>query len=110
MNAELVLAPTQQLELHPSPLLLGFVELLALPAQELEQRISRELADNPALERTDHRECGACGSERSMCSACGAERSNLPATAHHVSDAAEATLDGLAERTTPTDRLLLDLR
>jgi DNA-directed RNA polymerase specialized sigma54-like protein len=48
---------TPQLAMRPSPTLLAFVEMLALPAVELDELVERELAENPALERADaHRE------------------------------------------------------
>ena len=37
--------------MRPSPALLAFVEMLALPALALDELVERELADNPALER-----------------------------------------------------------
>jgi RNA polymerase sigma-54 factor len=41
--------------MRPSPALLAFVEMLALPALALDELVERELADNPALERDDER-------------------------------------------------------
>lgn len=41
--------------MRPSPALLAFVEMLALPAVALDELVERELADNPALERGDDR-------------------------------------------------------
>jgi RNA polymerase sigma-54 factor len=49
---------TPQLVMRPSPALLAFVQMLALPATELEDLVEREVAENPALERVEP-PCGA---------------------------------------------------
>jgi RNA polymerase sigma-54 factor len=55
----MVMAP--RLALHVSPSLVASMELLALPWVELEQLVERELAVNPALERTETSRCVVCG-------------------------------------------------
>src|SRR5258707_13204941 len=107
MNAELVLAPNSRLELQPSPLLLGFVELLALPAQGLEQRIEREVADNPALELIDTHECRACGLNWSSCTNCGGSQpAQRQASGAHGVERTDGVIDTLAGATTAAQRLL----
>ncbi len=49
LTQTLELAP--QLAMRPSPVLLAFVEMLALSGPALEEVVERELLDNPALER-----------------------------------------------------------
>jgi RNA polymerase sigma-54 factor len=53
--------PRQTLSSDLSPALVAFTELLALPAAELELRIDREVAENPAIERVDSPACPWCG-------------------------------------------------
>lgn len=59
-------------EQRPTPALVGFAQLLALPSQELYQRIEQELAANPALEAEELESCELCGStlERGICFPC----------------------------------------
>jgi RNA polymerase sigma-54 factor len=65
--------PTPRLGLHVAPVLLAFAEVLALPLAELEERVERELAVNPALVRRDGPACPGCGRPilGRDCPACG---------------------------------------
>jgi len=45
----------------PTPELMAYVKLLALPGAELEQAVIDELAQNPALVRDETHVCGTCG-------------------------------------------------
>jgi RNA polymerase sigma-54 factor len=45
----------------PTPALVAYVKLLALPGAELEQTVADELAQNPALIRDETPVCGTCG-------------------------------------------------
>jgi RNA polymerase sigma-54 factor len=50
--------------MKPSPALVSFATMLALPSTAMEERIEQELAENPALERDESRACPLCGRER----------------------------------------------
>lgn len=45
----------------PTPALVAYVKLLALPGAELEQTVADELAGNPALVQDETHVCGSCG-------------------------------------------------
>jgi len=53
--------PYLELETTVSPQIVLTSEILQLPAADLEGRISRELAENPALERIESFHCILCG-------------------------------------------------
>ena len=50
-----------ELGMVPTPALIAYAKLLALPGAELEQTVAGELAQNPALIQDEARACGACG-------------------------------------------------
>src|SRR6267378_3431070 len=62
------------LELHATPQLITFAELLELPSQELEHRINHELDVNPALERMEVKAREWCGSQWRACADCMGHR------------------------------------
>jgi RNA polymerase sigma-54 factor len=106
MNVEPMLAPSHSFELQPSPQLLQFVELLALPALELEQRIERELAFNPALECVEKACCRLCGLVEGECECRLAGSRPAEGVTHGSSDF--DFLSSVAERTSPSERLLAE--
>jgi RNA polymerase sigma-54 factor len=63
---------TQTLTQRAAPALVVYAQLLALPTQDLEQVVERELAENPALEPVDDAVCPLCGAllEGDRCAAC----------------------------------------
>ena len=88
------------MELQPWPQLITFAELLQLPALELEQRIERELAFNPALERAETQVCPMCGAQ-TRCATC----------VRPASDAAETDwLARLADPVSLGERLIDEAR
>jgi RNA polymerase sigma-54 factor len=91
----------QVLELLPSPQLIAFAELLELPALELDQRIERELAHNPALERVEASACRVCG-QTTQCGDCGGPRCSPGGV--RVSDA--AWLEALADPASLNESLI----
>ena len=58
-DAGLDLVP--ELGMVPTPTLIAYARLLALPGVELEQTVASELSQNPALIHDEARTCGACG-------------------------------------------------
>lgn len=58
-NPGLDLVP--ELGMMPTPALVAYARMLALPGVELEQTVARELADNPALVLDELPACGGCG-------------------------------------------------
>jgi RNA polymerase sigma-54 factor len=50
-----------ELGMVPTPALIAYAKLLALPGAELEQTVASELSQNPALIQDEARACGACG-------------------------------------------------
>ena len=58
-SAELDLLPG--LGMIPTPALVAYAQLLALPGIELEQAVADELAQNPALIQDEAPACGECG-------------------------------------------------
>src|SRR5260221_5775372 len=88
------------MELQPWPQLITFAELLQLPALELEQRIERELAFNPALEQAETQVCPMCGAQ-TRCATC----------VRPASDAAETDwLARLADPVSLGERLIDEAR
>ena len=59
MNTGLEQVP--EVGMVPTPALMAYVKLLALPGAELEQTVADELAQNPALIQDEARACGTCG-------------------------------------------------
>jgi len=108
LNFELV--PHPAMHLRPSPLLVAFAELLALPSMELERAVVRELEDNPALERVEESACGFCGGRAAACPVCSggtgelARRPARPAGSGRLDGAA-----GLATEERQEDLLLRDV-
>ena len=79
MRAELELRPTLEVAMRPSAALVSFAEMLALPATALEDRVERELDENPALEQGQAGACPLCeGLATSGCPFCAA-RAERPA-------------------------------
>jgi RNA polymerase sigma-54 factor len=83
MRSELRMRP----ELGSRMLAVLSAQLLALPADQLDERLERELAENPALEVTGR--CAWCGrpSARRRCARCRAARPGvcaIPATGSHA--------------------------
>lgn len=101
----------QALAMEASPALLAFAELLALPAVELEQRIERELAANPALERAESTGCPWCG-DPAGAGACGTCGSGVrPGQPVRPDDGDEPDASQrLADQPTVAARLLAELR
>ena len=58
-STDLDLVP--EVGLVPTPALVAYVKLLALPGAELEQAVADELAGNTALVQDETRACGRCG-------------------------------------------------
>jgi RNA polymerase sigma-54 factor len=63
-NMEFSMQLTQRMEQRPTPSLIMFAALLALPNLELEQTMRLELTDNPALEMIELDICLRCSSAR----------------------------------------------
>jgi len=62
----------------PSPALVAYAKILALPSAELEQAVARELSDNPALVQDEVEICGGCGLPADRpCPYCGGETARL---------------------------------
>ncbi len=93
----------QRLELRPSPALVAYAQLLALPAAELEHVVEQELADNPALERLEQDVCPLCGGYG--CGVCARPTARVPA-AEPVSDPVARIVD----EPDPVRRLLEEAR
>ena len=79
----------QQLTLRVTPALVTYAGLLVLPGSELDHRVAREVADNPALLAPDTSRCLRCGgiSTGRHCASCrssttSSERSGVTATEH----------------------------
>jgi RNA polymerase sigma-54 factor len=109
MAAELTLdlRPAPAMQMVPSPMLVAFVELLALPSVELDDLVARELAENPALERVETSTCFFCGGRAPRCPRCGigaggSARANGPR-------GDDWTLAGLAQEEPLPDRLLREV-
>jgi len=95
------------LALQPTPALIAFTELLAMAAPDLEERVERELASNPALDRDDGVVCPVCGEAAPACRCAGADRATeRPAAA----DVGVDLLERFPCRRTLPERLLDDLR
>src|SRR6266702_341642 len=108
LNFELV--PHPAMHLRPSPLLVAFAELLALPSMELERAVVRELEDNPALERAEESACGFCGGRAAACPVCGAGAGEF--AGRHARSPGSGRLDaavGLASEERQEDLLLRDV-
>jgi RNA polymerase sigma-54 factor len=71
VQVTLELTPQPAMQMRPSPMLVGFAEMLALPSMEMERVVAQELADNPALERVEEAACGFCGGRSPNCPVCG---------------------------------------
>src|SRR4051794_33331593 len=90
-----------QLAMRPSPALLAYVEMLALPAVALDALVERELAANPALERDfsrgprhagwEAREIAAPSSPRQQLA--GDVAATLPARDRHLAEYVVGSLD-----------------
>jgi len=62
MSFSLQPSMTPGLTMQPTPIMVAFAELLALPCMELRQRVVTELDSNPALESEEPAGCELCGS------------------------------------------------
>src|SRR5205809_5596022 len=71
VQVTLDLTPQPAMQMRPSPMLVGFAEMHALPSMEMERVVAQELADNPALERVEEAACGFCGRRSPNCPVCG---------------------------------------
>jgi RNA polymerase sigma-54 factor len=94
----------------PTPALVAYAKLLALPGAELEQTVTDELAQNPALIRDETHVCGTCGIPAAPpCPHCaeqvGPRRMPLALDPRGVAQAA-----GPVARTSWAEALLRDLR
>lgn len=69
--------PHPAMHLRPSPIMVGFAEMLALPSMAMERAVAQELEDNPALERVEEATCGFCGGHAVACPVCGAGAGEL---------------------------------
>ena len=98
----LSLSMAPQVELRANAALVASMELLALPAAELEELVEQELAANPALERLESPQCRSCGAplEGGRCLDC-APRRQAGAELPERESPSEPTL---------ADALLADLR
>jgi RNA polymerase sigma-54 factor len=108
LNFELV--PHPAMHLRPSPMLVAFAELLALPSMEMERVVVRELEDNPALERIEESTCGFCGGRAAACPVCRGGMGELAGRA--ARPAGSGRLDaaaGLATEERQEDLLLRDV-
>lgn len=103
MAIESGLAMSAQLSMRASPGLIAFSHILGLSAVQLERLVEEELAENPALERTDTTGCPRCGSESRDCWCAGGPR--LITNPEGSGDALVALPDG----TSDAERLLHDL-
>jgi RNA polymerase sigma-54 factor len=107
--------PHPAMHMRPSPMLVGFAEMLALPSMEMERSVARELEDNPALERAEDVRCRFCCGHAAACPACGAGLGDLAGRAGRAgragprssSDRLDAAA-GLASEERPQDILLRD--
>lgn len=77
---ELSLNQVQEQRQHISPSLIALTEILVMSSQQLQQEISKELADNPALELVERRTCMVCGTAYNgrACPRCSSEGSGAP--------------------------------
>jgi RNA polymerase sigma-54 factor len=94
----------------PTPALVAYAKLLALPGAELEQTVTDELAQNPALIRDEAHVCGICGMPADPpCPHCagqvGPRRMPLALDPRGVAQAA-----GPVARTSWAEAVLRDLR
>ncbi|HEY7430556.1 MAG TPA: hypothetical protein VH641_07475 [Streptosporangiaceae bacterium] len=68
----------------PTPALIAYTKILALPGAELEQSVARELAANPALLQDEVGSCGGCGLPADdPCPYCGEAASRYHGPAPH---------------------------
>jgi RNA polymerase sigma-54 factor len=116
-------AGTAQL-MQPSPAVVAYAELLELPWAQLEERVDREVADNPALERAETSACLMCGGRsslgaRGMCWDCGGSagpwesgvrRSERDRRGERGEGVAPGGWDAVAPVATGAEELLVDLR
>jgi RNA polymerase sigma-54 factor len=114
MREVMDMVPKETFALQPSAALVALAELLALPSAALEERIERELAENPALERRDVPVCLACG-ERSPdgeCSLCvpTVTPSRRPGPAPLTGDGDVDVLRLVPWRPSDAERLLAEVR
>jgi len=94
----------------PTPALMAYVKLLALPGAELEQAVADELARNPALVQDEARACGTCGMPAGPpCPHC-AERPAAPRVAPGLDQGERPRAAGPAAPTSWTEAVLRDLR
>ena len=106
MRMEAQLSTVPALAMQPTPALVAFVELLALPLSDLEERVERELATNPALDRDQGAACPTCGGPPAAC-ACAAP--DGPAR-RSPADGGGDLLELVACRRTLPERLLAEVR
>src|SRR5947207_6628498 len=118
--------PNQSLKV--SPRLVAANYILELSSQELQQAISNELADNPALELVDVPTCRVCGTELqgSICPRCiqrqksGSSALSSDAHNYHYEDGADGRnrspddeefdpLTRVASEQTLAEKLLMDM-
>src|SRR4051794_10224560 len=113
-------------DMRVSPRLVAANYILEMSSQELQQAISRELHDNPALELLENANCAVCGSELhgSICPRCIQRQKSdeLPADRYANSEVESTVRDPrpardeefdpltlVASEETLADRLLRDL-
>jgi len=101
---------TPELGMVPTPALVAYATMLALPGAQLEQAVARELSENPALVQEEVPTCGGCGlPAQKPCVYCGREagRFRIPGPR----DARDPSFGaGPAAGVAWTDALLADLR
>src|SRR5438034_3090074 len=109
VQVTLDLTPQPAMQMRPSPMLVGFAEMLALPSMEMERVVAQELADNPALERVEEAACGFCGGRSPNCPVCGVRPGDPDGgPARPAGPSGLDAASGLAAEERPEDVLLRD--
>jgi RNA polymerase sigma-54 factor len=94
----------------PTPALVAYVKLLALPGAELEQTVAAELAQNPALIQDETHVCGTCGMAADPpCPHC-VEQAGPPRMPSGPDPRGVAQAAGPVARTSWAEAVLRDLR
>ena len=110
MNTGPGLEQVPEVGMVPTPALMAYVKLLALPGAELEQTVADEPAQNPALIQDEARACGTCGiPAEPPCPHCAGQY-GAPRTSADLYSGGEPPSPGLAARTSWQETLLRDLR
>jgi DNA-directed RNA polymerase specialized sigma54-like protein len=101
---------TPQQHMLPTAALVAYAALLALPGAELEQAVTAELDDNPALVMDEVTTCATCGMPGGMrCADCG-ERARRAGHTETGRSPEGAGVRNLATRTSWPEIVLTDLR